>query len=287
MEGGQPLLSIFCITYNHAAYIDDAIKGFLQQQTNFPIEIVIHDDASTDGTDEIIREYERQYPDLFFPIYEKENQYSKGVRFDRDIIMPKIRGKYVAFCEGDDYWTNPHKLQKQVDYLEKHPECSASVHTANVIYEDRLLYTNMRAEAECDFSAKDVILGRGMLAATASIVCRTRYAREFPSYRLLTTTGDFSLMLLLGDRGLIHYFPEVMSVYRWQNPGSWSARHQQDKGKMMAHFKDMLEWCIAANIDTDGKYKHLFWVMFENILSELCRAGYFTLEAAIAYKNKF
>ena len=94
-------------------------------------------------------------------------------------------------------------------------------------------------------------------------------------------------MLLLGDRGLIHYFPEVMSAYRWQNPGSWSARHQQDKGNMMAHFKDMLEWCIAANIDTNGKYKHLFLVMFENILSELCRAGYFTLEAAIAYKNKF
>ena len=117
MKSELPLLSIFCITYNHAPYIKDAIEGFLQQKTNFPVEIVIHDDASTDGTDNIIKEYEKKYPELIIPIYEKENQYSQGVRINRDIMMPKIRGKYMAICEGDDYWTNPNKLQKQVDYL--------------------------------------------------------------------------------------------------------------------------------------------------------------------------
>ena len=115
-----PLVSISCITYNHKQYIRDAIEGFLMQRTNFPVEILIHDDASTDGTAEIIREYEKQYPWLIKPVYQTENQYSKHNSF---ISISKIQygralGKYIAFCEGDDYWTDPYKLQKQVDFLE-------------------------------------------------------------------------------------------------------------------------------------------------------------------------
>ena len=115
-----PLVSIDCITYNHKQYIRDAIEGFLMQITNFPVEILIHDDASTDGTVEIIREYEKQYPWLIKPVYQTENQYSKHNSF---ISISKIQygralGKYIAFCEGDDYWTDHYKLQKQVDFLE-------------------------------------------------------------------------------------------------------------------------------------------------------------------------
>ena len=115
-----PLVSINCITYNHKQYIRDAIEGFLMQITNFPVEILIHDDASTDGTVEIIREYEKQYPWLIKPVYQTENQYSKHNSF---ISISKIQygralGKYIAFCEGDDYWTDHYKLQKQVDFLE-------------------------------------------------------------------------------------------------------------------------------------------------------------------------
>ena len=115
-----PLVSIDCITYNHKQYIRDAIEGFLMQITNFPVEILIHDDASTDGTAEIIREYEKQYPWLIKPVYQTENQYSKHNSF---ISISKIQygralGKYIAFCEGDDYWTDHYKLQKQVDFLE-------------------------------------------------------------------------------------------------------------------------------------------------------------------------
>ena len=113
-----PLVSIDCITYNHFKYIRDAIEGFLMQRTNFPLEILIHDDASIDGTAEIIKEYEKQYPWLIKPVYQAENQYSKHNGTRSKIQYDRAPGKYIALCEGDDYWTDPYKLQKQVDFLE-------------------------------------------------------------------------------------------------------------------------------------------------------------------------
>ena len=125
-----PLVSICCLTYNHAPFIKDCLDGFLAQKTSFPIEILIHDDASTDGTDVIIKEYAERNPNVIFPLFEKENQYSKGFRGSMDIEFnySRARGKYIAYCEGDDYWTDPLKLQKQVDFLESHPDYSVCFH---------------------------------------------------------------------------------------------------------------------------------------------------------------
>ena len=125
----NPLVSICCITYNHAQFIRKCLDGFLMQETNFPIEILIHDDCSTDGTTEIIREYEAKYPDLIFPLYEEENQYQQGKAAEIDFYnYRRARGKYIAYCEGDDYWTDPQKLQKQVDFMEANPEYSVCFH---------------------------------------------------------------------------------------------------------------------------------------------------------------
>ncbi len=124
-----PLVSICCITYNHAQFIRKCLDGFLMQQTDFPIEILIHDDCSTDGTTEIICEYEAKYPDLIFPLYEEENQYQQGKAAEIDFYnYRRARGKYIAYCEGDDYWTDPLKLQKQVDFMEANPEYSVCFH---------------------------------------------------------------------------------------------------------------------------------------------------------------
>lgn len=124
-----PLVSICCITYNHAQFIRKCLDGFLMQQTDFPIEILIHDDCSTDGTTEIIREYEAKYPDLIFPLYEEENQYQQGKAAEIDLYnYRRARGKYIAYCEGDDYWTDLLKLQKQVDFMEANPEYSVCWH---------------------------------------------------------------------------------------------------------------------------------------------------------------
>jgi len=120
----QPVVSISCVTYNHEEFLNEAIKGFLMQETTFPVEILIHDDASTDRTHEIIRKYEIQYPNLFKVIYQKENQYSKKVLIGPAFQYPRVRGKYYACCEGDDYWTDPLKLQKQVAFLENNMDYS-------------------------------------------------------------------------------------------------------------------------------------------------------------------
>ncbi len=111
-----PLVSICSITYQHAPYIRQCLDGFLMQKTDFAFEVLIHDDASTDGTEEIIREYEAKYPDIIKPLYEEENQWVKGRRGSRTFNFPRAKGKYIAMCEGDDYWTDPLKLQKQVDF---------------------------------------------------------------------------------------------------------------------------------------------------------------------------
>src|SRR5690625_1921775 len=116
----QPLVSVSCRTYNHEKLIRDAIEGILMQKTTFPIELIIHDDASTDSTADIIRDYESKYPHIIKPIYQEENQYSKGVKIGMKYIHPKLKGKYYAICEGDDYWIDPYKLQKQINLLEEH-----------------------------------------------------------------------------------------------------------------------------------------------------------------------
>ncbi len=132
------MVSISCITFNHEQYISDAIESFLMQQTNFNYEILIHDDASTDRTVEIIKEYQKKYPNLIKPIYQTENQYSKGA--DVSFINEKRAvGKYLSICEGDDYWTDPHKLQKQFDFMEEHPECSLCVHGGKVVSTEKQL----------------------------------------------------------------------------------------------------------------------------------------------------
>ena len=109
MEDGI-VVSVYCLAYNHEQYIRDALEGFVRQKTNFRYEVLVHDDASTDNTPAIIREYAQKYPDIIKPIFQTENQYSKGVKILPEIIHPKSSGRYIAFCEGDDYWCDENKL---------------------------------------------------------------------------------------------------------------------------------------------------------------------------------
>lgn len=154
-----PLVSISCITYNHEAFIRDAIEAFLMQKTTFPVEILIHDDASTDGTPRIIREYEEKYPNLIFPIYQTENLYSQGTKISINFQYPRARGKYIAYCEGDDYWADPLKLQKQVDFLEANDEYSFCSHNFWVLNQETSeMVVNRLYTSDFEISLNDILL---------------------------------------------------------------------------------------------------------------------------------
>lgn len=172
----NPLVSICCITYNHAQFIRKCLDGFLMQKTDFPIEILIHDDCSTDGTTEIIREYEAKYPDLIFPLYEEENQYQQGKAAEIDFYnYRRARGKYIAYCEGDDYWTDPLKLQKQVDFLEANPEYSVCFHNYKIfntwnrefVNNTKLLHLN-----DCDITVDIFLNGKIGIGQPLTMVFR-------------------------------------------------------------------------------------------------------------------
>ena len=135
---GDPLVSIRCTVYNHEPFLRQCLDGFVMQKTTFPFEAIVHDDASTDGSAAIIREYAEKYPDIIKPIYETENQYSKHDGSLSRIMDAAMHpnSKYIATCEGDDYWTDPNKLQIQVDFLESHPDFFSSSHNYSVYHED-------------------------------------------------------------------------------------------------------------------------------------------------------
>src|SRR3989304_1339440 len=170
----QPLVSICCITYNQGRYIQDALDGFLMQKTTFPIEIIIHDDASVDKTTDIIKEYKKKHPNLITAIYQSENQYSNGVRgIAARFTFPKARGKYIALCEGDDYWTDPRKLQKQVDIMESDPAISFCFHSVKLIIENENSIKERiikRSYKNRTFNIGEMILGGGSLCPTQSVM---------------------------------------------------------------------------------------------------------------------
>lgn len=221
----KPKVSIVCITYNHGDYIGKAIEGFLMQKTNFPYEILIHDDASTDNTAEVIKSYEVRFPDIIKPIYQTENQYSKGIKIIPTYLFPKAKGEYVAICEGDDFWTDENKLQIQVDYMDKHKDCSITFHHADEI---SLVDNKVRKGAPFLWSTKvdlNRFNKRRTIIETCTLVCRKSCLMELPEYYYNSPVGDLPLELFLLSKGYGYYFNKNMATHLFMVPGSWSQRN--------------------------------------------------------------
>lgn len=238
----QPLMvTIRCITYNHEPYIRQCLEGFIMQKTNFRFEAIVHDDASTDGTANIIREYAEKYPDIIKPIYETENQYSKLDGSIQRIMSEHIHGKYVAMCEGDDYWIDPLKLQKQVDFLESNLEYSMCAHNAFVFYQqknDVCLFNKTSYSGE--LSVHDAI--HAWKIPTASILVLSEIAKEYPSWLAVIYSGDYSLILRTLLKGKIYLISDIMSVYRISYVGySASALYKGKNVFMLEQRKILLE----------------------------------------------
>lgn len=212
-----PLVSISCITYNHEPYIAQALNGFLMQKTSFPFEVLIHDDASTDRTADIIREYEKKFPNLIKPIYQKENQYSKGfTSVSATWNFPRAQGKYIALCEGDDYWIDENKLQMQVDFLENNESYTGCFHGAEVVAEEGLsadLYSNLKDK---DYSSTEIL--RKWIVPTASVMFRREILSLVP-WNNDFMHGDIVYFLTITNYGKFRCMKEKMSVYRRTQAG--------------------------------------------------------------------
>ncbi len=223
-----PFVSIQCTVYNHEPYLRQCLDGFMMQQTNFPFEVIVHDDVSTDGSAAIIREYAERYPDIIKPIYESENQYRKhdgSLSRIMDAAMHPST-KYVALCEGDDYWTDPHKLQIQVDFLESHPEYSFSVHEYRVWNEAKKEFEPHQLEFLKGVKGNltltlDDYTTRVLFTRTLSSVFR-KSAKENSKYYQYDVNFDLSLFYALMTQGKCYLFNRVMGVYRIQ-PNSVTA----------------------------------------------------------------
>ena len=214
------LVSICCLTYNHAPYIRQCLDGFLMQKTYFKYEVIIHDDCSTDGTTDIVREYAEKYPDVIVPIIQSVNQYQNGnKRIEESYIYPKARGRFFAMCEGDDYWTDPYKLQKQVDFLESHPEYSMCFHRATILKEMENQENYLMCHDIEDREYNPDELFQVWKVPTASIMAKREIMDVTNKGIDRILNGDIVLVLNCAKIGKMRGMSDCMSVYRLQSTG--------------------------------------------------------------------
>lgn len=208
-----PLVTIRCLVYNHEPYLRQCLDGFVMQKTNFPFEAIVHDDASTDRSAEIIREYAEKYPDIIKPIFETENQYSKRDGSIGRIMREHTKGKYVAVCEGDDYWIDPLKLQKQVDFLENHLEYGLICTDIDVFYQKKKRYVKayfMTKQYPIKYTYEDFLV-KGWYLAPCTWLYRKTFLDTMPTGFVV---GDLPLLLEVSSQSKVKFFNEVTAVYR-------------------------------------------------------------------------
>ena len=249
-----PLVSIECLVYNHAPFLRQCLDGFVMQKTDFPFEAIVHDDASTDNSAEIIREYAEKYPDIIKPIYETENQYSKDDGTLERIVNGAIHSnaKYVALCEGDDYWTNPLKLQKQVDYMEAHPECSLTYHACKNKFESpnlQGLYGETVKESYTSVTLLDDYFHTATIVMRKNIFDSDLYKKALATKCL---SGDTMISLTASRLGTLHGFNEKWSVYRRHTNGISSS--MEDKEKIYSNYKS---WVAVSGLFGKGVKKKI------------------------------
>lgn len=249
------LVSINCITYNHEKYIATALESFLMQKTNFKFEIIIGEDCSTDNTRKVVEEYVKKYPEKIKMITSDKNV---GGRKNSIRLHNASSGKYIALCEGDDYWIDEYKLQKQIDYMEKNNECTMCFHNAKKlndatgIYENYMIDKTLKSK-KC--TIKDILNLRFL--PTASVVYRKYTKDNLPDWYMQCIVGDLPSHLIVTDYGYAYYFDEVMSIYRVGNINSAMNRWKFENksiNKKIENLKGFL--FILDKFDLYSNYKY-------------------------------
>lgn len=240
------MVTVLCTAYNHEKYIRTCLDGMVNQETDFAYEILINDDVSSDGTAAIIREYAERFPDKIRAFFPEKNLYSQGINVYDAVFFPAARGRYTAICEGDDYWTDPTKLQRQVDFLEAHPEYSACVHNTELLFcdgarADERLVTH---DTDCDVEFADILPGMSHAFHTSSILGKTALLAETPDfYHIADSYGftDFPYALWLRLNGKIRFLARFMSVYRINSGAdSWSSDKEAETRRLTRFYRGVI-----------------------------------------------
>ena len=274
------MVSVSCIVYNHEPYLRKCLDSLVNQKTDFKYEILVHDDASTDGSTDIIREFELKYPDLIKPIYQSENQYSKGVKIDRTYQLSRANGKYIAICEGDDYWVDIYKLQKQYDALEENSNCKLCVHKTRVVKENGELTNDVIPKKAIDcgvIKSEDfyhyIFCIDGYPFHTSSyfypknIVLKNDAVLHFSKG---LSFGDIPFLLAAALMGDIYFIDDEMSYYRSMSKGSWSYRRNkadttdlEQNLKLLERFNEYTHFKYSEWIEV-SKLRKIYYYNIEN-----------------------
>jgi glycosyltransferase involved in cell wall biosynthesis len=261
MTNAVPLVSICCLTYNHEAYIRQCLDGMLIQKS-VDFEVLIHDDASTDGTVGIIKEYQLKYPNRIKPIFQTQNQYSKGVKATFEFNLPRVKGSYIAFCEGDDYWTDPLKLQKQVNFLEQYPDYVLCGSRA-----EQVTFDGEQLEIEGRPGDHEIVdMARENLIPTCTALFRSKYAVNMPAWISKVPIGDWPMFLYMAQYGKIKVLEDITGAHRVHDQGIWTT-----------HFKNgRQEKNYLMLLDLFGVIRNKFdqetnGVLHQQYLSQVCK----------------
>jgi glycosyltransferase involved in cell wall biosynthesis len=227
-------VSVLCQTFNHAAFIDQALSSIVMQKTSFPFEVIVHDDASTDGTAEIVREFVARYPGMVHAVMQPSNLYSCGVRgMIAKFLLPLAQGEYWAVCDGDDYFTHEHKLEKQARLLDENPEFSLCFHPVSFYVEgsDEPPYPFPTDEVAHDFDL-ETLLSRNFIPANSVMFRRQSYDNLSVENML---PNDWYLNLFHAMAGKIGFLPEMMAAYRQHSGGIWGRVPHDRSVHLRAH----------------------------------------------------
>ena len=261
------IVSVICKTYNHEKYISKCINSLLNQKTNFKYEILIHDDASTDKTALIVKEYEQKYPNIIKAVYQKENKYSKKIPIIPNFLLPIASGKFLAFCEGDDFWIDENKLQTQVDALEDNPDCYLCVHTVQATNENGFpvnyfypinKYSNGMLNSD---SFIKILCYENFAFQLSSFLLKKEkyeyYINNIPKFRQVSCVGDLPLMLYFGSIGNVYYINKVMSCYRLNSINNWSNKGNESNSIYRYRCNSLITMFNEFDKFTNFKYHDL------------------------------
>jgi glycosyltransferase involved in cell wall biosynthesis len=278
-------VSILCLTYNHEKFIKQTLDSFLMQETNFNFEILIHDDASTDKTIKILKNYQKKHPEIIKLFFEKENQFSKGIYNSMfKILLPLAKGKYISICEGDDFFINKNKLQLQVDFLDKKLDHALCFHPVRVFFENK-------EEKDCIFPNKNIKkftkkeLLKNNFIRTSSVMYRRQNYKNFIKINIIP--GDWFLHLYHAKFGKIGFIKKTMSTYRRHSKGLWWNAHKNRNQLVIDYTKNHLNlfFELLSLYNKNKQYKKIILNNVQSIFNEFENAYKLKIQT-LRKKNK-